>query len=180
MEINQSFRWSREKNWEWYSHFRKREGLLEWIILISVPDSLQTNMPPREGISGTSHKAHLPLLWQLLFLVKGDLQNLENTRKFQGKNFYPWDRNHKFEEIYPPRGKQAASLWGSCFILSLSTYNVLSLVSPWLSMAPPNPLSLPVADPSIFGDWPTDFFQNSQISHQEVFGPALTRKVGSY
>lgn len=64
-------------------------------------------MPPGEGIRGTSYKAHLPLLWQLLFLVKGNLQNLENTRKFQGKNFYPQNRNHKLEEIYPPQGKQS-------------------------------------------------------------------------
>lgn len=60
---------------------REKAGTLEWIVLTSVPDSLQTNMLPGEGIGGTSCKTHLPWLWQL-FLVRGGLTEL--TEKIQG------------------------------------------------------------------------------------------------
>lgn len=118
-----------------------------------------------------------------LFLVKGFAELIEKIQEsLRAKTFTHGTRtgNLKRSSIHP-EAHSLCFLLQTCFILlSLSMYCGLFLVSPWLSMAILNRMSLlSRVHLSLETDQQTLSQKNSKIFHQKLVGSALDRKVGS-
>ena len=135
-------------------------------------------MPLEKG-TAVMLQTHLTMLLQLLFIVKGDLQNLRKYRDASRQNFYPRNGNQKHKKIFLPF-QRSQSLLPS---MILFIYMLCCLLGEPVAKHGQSKHSEFTWHRFIyFRDWLTNRFsqENSQVSQQILFSSALDRKVGSF